>query len=202
MWQEARLFEHDANTLFEVRRGRLETKFGELLAGRLIAQFGLVAECEQCLSAARVAPLTGDVEYLVDRHEHSLAAFWRLRERAVVADVTAQHGQRDEHLWRVGHDYAACRKSAGAGGRAELGEIRRGVFSERKRVRIRENVHLSVALSETWRDVGGEAVEKTLLVRSWRMEDEVSEAHLDIFTDPLDGQVGVIRADEAACCVD
>ena len=96
--QKTRLLEHELCRFAQVRERGLMAEARELIAGDAVAQLGLVAEREEGLVAARLCAGARDLENLLGRHERPLALAGRLGERAVVADVAAQHGQRDEHL--------------------------------------------------------------------------------------------------------
>ena len=93
---------------------------GELLARRPVAKLRLVAEGEEGLPAA--GPLAGlrDREHLLGGEIGGPEPARCLRERAVVTDVAAELGERDEHLRREGHD-AGVARVADAGGSAEQG---------------------------------------------------------------------------------
>jgi len=78
----------------------------ELLACRAVAQLRLVAQGEQRLVAARLGAGAGDGEDLVAGQIDPLAAARRLGEGAVVTDVAAQLGERDEDLARIRHQPA------------------------------------------------------------------------------------------------
>ena len=54
-----------------------------------------------------------DRQHLVERHEGARAAPRRPGERAVAADVAAEHGQRDEDLRRVGDEPVPAPPAAG-----------------------------------------------------------------------------------------
>ncbi len=72
------------------------------------ARLGPVAEGEQRLGAALRGALAGDGEDVVDRQVRRGQAPGDGDERAVVAAVAAQPGQRDEHLGAVGDQARAA----------------------------------------------------------------------------------------------
>ncbi len=92
--------------LGEIGEGRVMAEPSQVLARRGIAQFGLVAQCEQRLMAAGAGTGAGDRQHLVGVEIGGLAATRRMGEGAVMADVAAQLGQRDEDLARIGHEAA------------------------------------------------------------------------------------------------
>ncbi len=146
--QQPRLLEDAPRAVREVlERGR-ETERGELLAGGAVAQLGLVAEREQRLVAARGGARPGDGEHLIDAHVGPCAARRRRREGAVMADITAQMRQRDEHLARVAdaRPEALPRELGGAGEQprqAGLGlEQPRLRFGHRFGVEIVGHIHI------------------------------------------------------------
>ena len=117
--QEAGLLEHRAGGLREIRDRRGMAQPREFVARCGVAQLRLVAEREQRLLAARPDAGRRDRQHLVEREIGIVAPARRLRERAVVADVAAKPGQRDEHLARIGNQRAvgrvpACRRRLGS----------------------------------------------------------------------------------------
>ena len=74
----------------------------QLVPCGLVAAFRFIAEGKERLVAAGLGTSARDSEHLISTHVRSLAFARRLRERAVVADVAAEHGQRNEDLGRVG----------------------------------------------------------------------------------------------------
>ena len=76
-------------------------EFRELSLGDLVAKLGLVAEGEQRFFAARGGTSARDLQHFVRREISPLAGPRRVGEGAVVANVTAELGERDEHLARV-----------------------------------------------------------------------------------------------------
>ena len=116
--QEAGLLEHRAGGLREIRDRRGMAQPRELVARCGVAQLRLVAEREQRLLAARPDAGRRDRQHLVEREIGIVAPARRLRERAVVADVAAKPGQRDEDLARIRNQRAvgrvpACRRRLG-----------------------------------------------------------------------------------------
>ena len=104
--QQAGLLDHpDRDRAHVVQRGRVSTRF-EPLAGDVVAFLRPVAQGEQRFLAAHPAAGVGDRDRLFRCQEGGVELGGRLRERAVVAVVAAQHGERDEHLARIGDDLA------------------------------------------------------------------------------------------------
>ena len=68
----------------------------------LVAQFGPFAQGEQRLVATVAGTLLGDAQHGVGREVRVLESRGRLGERAVTARVATQHGERNEHLRRIG----------------------------------------------------------------------------------------------------
>ena len=130
--QEPGLGEDALHAVCEVRCSRGEAELGELDARGLVAQLRLVAEREQCLAAARSLALLGDGDHFVGCHIRALTLAGRLGEGAVVADVAAQHRQRDEDLRRVRDDDAVRCVSSCARTGTEPGQIWRRILSERE----------------------------------------------------------------------
>ncbi len=83
----------------------------EPVARGRVAQLGALAEGEERLVAARVGALGGDGQHLVGGQVRRVEPGRRLGERAVAAPVATQHGERDEHLGRVGDPGAVVRSS-------------------------------------------------------------------------------------------
>ena len=102
------LLQHPDRHRPQVAQRRVEAVRVQPLGGDRPAVLGAVAEGEQRLLAAHRRAGAGDVEHLVRRQERRLALRAQLprrrHERAVVAAVAAQVGERDEHLAAVGHD--------------------------------------------------------------------------------------------------
>ena len=93
MRQEAGLAQDQPGHLGEIGERRFVAEPGERLARRGIAQFGLVAEGEQRLVAARLGPGAGDRQHRLGVEISGLARPRRMGEGAVMADVAAQLGQ-------------------------------------------------------------------------------------------------------------
>ena len=106
MRQQAGLTQHPSGDMLQVAEGRVEPELGQGLAGGGIAQLRLVAEGEQGLLAARRDAASGDLQDLVGGQVGPGHLPRRLGEGAVVANVAAELGQRDEHLARIGQDAA------------------------------------------------------------------------------------------------
>ncbi len=88
----------------DVGQRRVVAAFVQPRLGLGPALLGAVAEGEQRLLAAQRGALGGDRDDLLDVEERRRNPPGDGRERAVVAAVAAQAGQRDEHLARIGDD--------------------------------------------------------------------------------------------------
>ena len=125
--EQAGLLEHPDRHRPQVAQRRVEAVRVQPLGGDGPAVLGAVAEGEQRLLAAHRRAGPRDVQHLVGGEERRLALRAQLpgrgHERAVVAAVAAQVGERDEHLAAVGdHARAAGRGQPGvahAGGRGQ-----------------------------------------------------------------------------------
>ncbi len=104
MRQQPGLGHHRTAHLGEVGDGAGESQRGQRLGGGAVAQLRLVAEREEGLLAAGGRAGTGNGEDLV-LHEVGRAARTRpLGKGAVMADVAAELGERDEDLARIGDE--------------------------------------------------------------------------------------------------
>ena len=103
MGQQAGLVEDPLRGSGEIVDGRCVPVIGEPRLRLLVAQLGTLAESEQRLMTTGPGPGAGDAHDFVERQEGCSDPGWWLGERAVVARVPAQPGQRDEHLRRVRH---------------------------------------------------------------------------------------------------
>ncbi len=88
----------------------------EFVTRRAVAKFRLVAEREQGLMAARCLGRARNGENLIDGKECAFAAARRPRENAIMADVPAQSGQRNEGFGRKGDGVAMGQIAPGRGG--------------------------------------------------------------------------------------
>ncbi len=98
MRQQPGLLQHRDRAGPHVRERAVVAGLVEPLPGLRPALLRAVAEGEQRLLAAQGRALPGDVEHLVDGEERRRQPAGHGRERAVVAAVAAQPGQRDEDL--------------------------------------------------------------------------------------------------------
>ena len=106
--QEPGLLDHpDRDRAHVVERGRVAAR-RQPLAGDRVAVLGPVAQGEQRLLAALPPAGLGDRDDLLRREEGRVELGRRLGERAVVAVVAAEHGERDEDLARIGDDLAVA----------------------------------------------------------------------------------------------
>ena len=96
-------------------------QFGQLAPSLGKAQFRLVAQGEQRFGAAGGGAGAGHFQHLVRRHVGALTGA-RAREGAVVAQVAAQLGQRQEDLGRPGLIYAERAVAHGCGTRQQSGQ--------------------------------------------------------------------------------
>ena len=105
--QQAGLVEHQLAHRGQIVDRRGVAQRGERIARRRVAQLGLVAEREQrFVCSRRGCAGAGDLQHLVRATDRRARRPRRLGEGAVVADVAAELGQRDEHLARI-RDQAA-----------------------------------------------------------------------------------------------
>ena len=101
MRQESRLAQHErAHRLEIVDRGFVPERV-ERLPGGAVAKLRLVAEREERLRAAGGRACASDRKHVVRGKVGGLARAWPLGEGAIVADVPAKMGERNEHLARI-----------------------------------------------------------------------------------------------------
>ena len=124
--QQAGLAQHQGAHGSEVVDRRLVAQRRQLFLGRAVTQLGLVTQREQRLGAARFLAGPGDRQHLVGRKIVGTAGVRRLREGAVVADIAAQLGQRDEDLSRIRDQSAMAMIARLRGIRHQLGKLRHG----------------------------------------------------------------------------
>ena len=130
--QQARLFQHQRCRSLEIFQRRLGAERAQSIAGRRVTQLRLVAQREQRLLAAGGLAPAGDVEHGLGREVVRLGLARRVRERAVVAHVPAQLGQRDEHLLGEAHVRAVAGEAEPLRQRRERGEV--VAFGQRHRL--------------------------------------------------------------------
>ena len=118
--EQARLVEHELRHCGDIVDRGVVAMAVEPVTGDRVAEFRLFPEGEERFMATHLGALTGDREYVVGLEVGRVETSGRLRERAVAALVAAQHGQRDEHLRRVGHHGAERLVAAGSGEREEI----------------------------------------------------------------------------------
>ena len=123
MRQQTGFREDEARGFRQIRQRRPMPEAIELGARRPVAQLRLVAEREQRLLATRVAPGARNLAHRVMRQVCRLAGARRVRKRAVVADVTAELGQRDEDLAGIGQQRTMPLVAAPRRGRQQQIEI-------------------------------------------------------------------------------
>ena len=104
--EQSRLLDHADRDRAHVLERRGVAALVEPGARHGVPVLGPVAEREQRLLAPRPPPRLGDRDDLVGRQVGRVDARGRLRERAVVAAVAAEHRERDEDLARVGDGVA------------------------------------------------------------------------------------------------
>ena len=102
--QQPGFVQHRFGNMLQVVKRCLETERFQPLAGRLVAQFRLLAQREERLLAAQCGAVAGNVQHLVHAHVGRLQLARDLGKGAVVADVPAEMRQRDEYLARIGDD--------------------------------------------------------------------------------------------------
>ncbi len=99
--QQAGLLQHPDGHGADVGQRVVVATGVQPLPGLVPAVLGPVAQGEQRFLAAQRGALPRDVEHLVRRQEGAVQPVRDRRERAVVAAVPAQPGQRDEDLPRI-----------------------------------------------------------------------------------------------------
>ena len=101
MRQQSGLAQHERAHRLKIIDGGLVSERVQRLARRAIAQLRLVAEREQRLRAAGGRSGAGDGEHFIRGQIGGLPRARPLGEGAIVADVTAKMGKRNEHLTRI-----------------------------------------------------------------------------------------------------
>ena len=101
--EQARLLDHADRRGSHVVERRCEPSLLEPRPRRRVSLLGAVAEGEQRLLAAEPPTGLGDGDHLLRGEERRGELRRRLRERAVVAVVAAEHRERNEDLAGVGH---------------------------------------------------------------------------------------------------
>ena len=101
--QQTGLLEDETRGFRQIRQSRPMSEAIEVVTRCPVAKLRLVAEREQRLLATRLDPCAGDGAHGVTRQIGRLAGARRMRKGAVVADVTAKLGQRNEDLAGIGH---------------------------------------------------------------------------------------------------
>ena len=99
--QQAGLAQHQAAHRGQILDRGSVAERGQRIARRGVAQLRLVTQGEQRLGAARRLARAGDGEDLIGRQVGRLAGARPFGEGAVMADVAAQMGQRNEDLARI-----------------------------------------------------------------------------------------------------
>src|SRR6516162_11718153 len=90
----------------EIGEGSLVTEPGQCLARRGVPQFGLVAQREQRLMTSGARAGCRNRENLIGVEVSGFVATRWMGEGAIVADVAAELGQRDEDLARIRDEIA------------------------------------------------------------------------------------------------
>ena len=102
MRQQARLLQDERRHRLEITKRRLVTESRERLAGRRIAALGLVAQREKRLLGAVRLAAPGNIEHGFGRQIGRFASTRGVGEGAIVTDIGAELGERDEDLLREG----------------------------------------------------------------------------------------------------
>ena len=118
--EQTRLVENELRHGGDIVDGGVVAMTVEPVTGNRIAELRLFAEGKECLMATQLGALTGDRKNVVGLEVRRVETSGRLREGAVAALVATQHGQRNEHLRRVGHHRAERRIAAGSGQSEEI----------------------------------------------------------------------------------
>ena len=105
--QQPGLLQHPDPHGAHIGQGRVVATFVEPLPGLRPPRLGPVAQGEQRLLTTEFGAPSRDIDDLIGLEVHTPAGGLKLArhrdERAVVADISAEVGDRDEHLARVGH---------------------------------------------------------------------------------------------------
>ena len=123
MRQQTRSVEDGPGCGEQIRDGSGMPQLGQLCAGLRVSALRPVTEREQRLPAAGLGAPSSDVDDLVGCQIRPLARLRRLGERAVVADIPTQLGQRDEDFPGIADDVAKPGISQGRGPAHELGQL-------------------------------------------------------------------------------
>ena len=124
MRQQPGLAQHQRAHRGEIGDRRFVAERLQCVARRLVSQLRLVAQREQRLGATGGRAGAGDGEHLVGREVDRLARARHLRERAVVTDVAAEFGERNENLARIGNQPAMRGIAQGRGFCYQFGQRR------------------------------------------------------------------------------
>jgi hypothetical protein len=120
--KQARLFYDLDGHRPKVVQRRVVSAFGQPRARGRVPLLRLVAEGEKGLLAPHPAPGTGDGHDLLGGEEGPVQLRGWLGERAVVAVVLAEHGERDEHFPRVRDGLAVSEIAKSGGDIAQLAQ--------------------------------------------------------------------------------
>jgi hypothetical protein len=141
--KQARLFDDLDRHRPKVVERRVVSAFGQPRPRGRVSLLRLVAEGEEGLLAPHPAPGPGDGHDLLGGEERPVQLRGWLGERAVVAVVPAEHGERDEHLPRV-RDGLAVSEIAKPGG--DIAQLTQRVASRREeRLHLQDGERLSGA---------------------------------------------------------
>ncbi len=102
MRQKTGFLQNDAAHLDQIGYRRGVTHFRKLAPRRPMPQLGLVTEGEKRFGAAKRVAFPRDVQNLFRRHVRACVALMGTRERAIMAIVPAELGQRNKDLGRKG----------------------------------------------------------------------------------------------------
>src|SRR5262245_23389021 len=164
MRKERRLLSDHFRHGDEVGDGRVLPQFRELTLSGAIAQLGLVAQGEQRLVAAGRLAGARDCHNFLWRQIATLTAHRRMRERAVVAGVAAQLGQRNEHLARI-RDDAAVAPIAQGGGHSHHG-VEVFALRQRKTLGVRQSLAVLGACQQRSRRAHGASLSSSAGARA------------------------------------
>ena len=101
--QQTELLEHEARGFRQIRQRRPVSEAIQVVARRPVAKLRFVAEREQSFFAAGPDPSACDGPHGVVRQIGRLTGARRMGKGAVVTDVAAKLGQRNEDLAGIGH---------------------------------------------------------------------------------------------------
>ena len=120
--QQSRFGEHRSSSDSEIFERRCVAVFRQPVGGLGVAQFGSLAQGEQCFVAPGGGAGLGDGENVIEREVRRGETRRWLGERAIAACIATELGQWDEYLRRVRHSRSEARVAHASGTRHQFGE--------------------------------------------------------------------------------